>query len=354
MRYAKFDVATESGCYPVFIGGNILGHMSEFLKGITNRILVLTDDVVSNLHLAQLMKGLNESGIEIITKILPSGERFKTLETAEMLYQFLVDNVASRSDGILALGGGVVGDIAGFVASTFKRGMKLIQTPTTLLAQVDSSLGGKTGVNLVSGKNLVGTFYQPHTIVVDVRTLNTLSDDDYVSGLAEVIKYAVIMDKELIDILRDNKKGILLREQDTIAPIIERCLRNKARIVIEDEKEEGGKREILNFGHTIGHAIETVSKHHVSHGYVVAMGMVKEAHLAVRMGQLDDRSLESLISLLSMFGLPAEIPSSIDVRELEAAMKQDKKVRQGKIMLPVLVGLGRAQMKTIDSSFKLL
>ncbi len=354
MIYSKFDVVIGSSCYPVIVGDRILGNIGEFVEGIVDKAFVVTDDEVSKIHLDPLLKSLKESNIETITRILPSGERFKTIETGVKIYTFLEENLASRSDSIIALGGGVVGDIAGFVASTFKRGMRLVQVPTTLLAQVDSSLGGKTGVNLTSGKNLVGTFYQPHALIADVHTLSTLSEDDFVSGLAEVVKYAAIMDQELVDILIDKNTEILRREPDTIAPIIDRCLQNKARVVVEDEKEEKGRREILNFGHTIGHAIETVSNHRFLHGHAVAIGMVEEGRLAVRLGLLDNHSLESLISLLSMFGLPTDIPSHIDVSELEIVVKQDKKMRQGQLNLPILVGLGRTQMKTIDSPFNLM
>ncbi|MHA1904189.1 MAG: 3-dehydroquinate synthase [Candidatus Thorarchaeota archaeon] len=353
MTFVTFDVKTMTRQYPVHVGQNILGRMHEFIDGKASRVFVMTDDVVSELHLEPILKGLPESEVEVITRLVPSGENIKTLETAMMIYDFLIENHASRSDSVIALGGGVVGDLAGFVTSTFKRGMRLIQVPTTLLAQVDSALGGKTGVNLPSGKNLVGTFYQPHVLVADVCTLKTLSEYDFVAGLAEVIKYGLIMDQELIDILENNRNEILNREPDTIALIVERCLRNKARVVEEDEREESGNREILNFGHTIGHALETVSAHNIPHGMAVAMGMVEEARLAVKMGFLDNQSLDSLIGLLSLFGLPTDIPSDIDVRDLDAIMKQDKKLRYGQLTIPVLVGLGETEIKVVESLYKL-
>ncbi|MHA2190330.1 MAG: 3-dehydroquinate synthase [Candidatus Thorarchaeota archaeon] len=353
MTYVTFDVKTKTREYPVHVGQNILGSMYEFMDGKANRVFVMTDDVVSKLHLEPLLRGLTKSDVEVITRLIPSGENYKTLETALMLYDFLLDNHASRSDSVLALGGGVVGDLAGFVTSTFKRGMRLIQVPTTLLAQVDSALGGKTGVNLPAGKNLVGTFYQPHLLVADVCTLKTLSENDFAAGLAEVIKYGLIMDQELIVILENNRNGILKRESESIALIVERCLRNKARVVEEDEREERGRREILNFGHTIGHALETVSEHHLQHGMAVAMGMVEEARLAVKMGFLDNQSLDSLIALLSMFGLPTDLPSDVDVSDLDEIMKQDKKLRYGQLTIPVLVGLGETEMKVVESLYKL-
>ncbi|MFW9798973.1 MAG: 3-dehydroquinate synthase [Candidatus Thorarchaeota archaeon] len=351
--YVSFEVKTQTRRYPVCVGQDLLGEVGHHIGGVADRVFVITDDVISEIHLNPLLNGLNGSDIEAITKILPAGESIKTLETTGALYDFLTENLASRSDTVIALGGGVIGDIAGFVASTYKRGTRLIQVPTTLLAQVDSALGGKTAVNLPDGKNLVGSFYQPHAVVADVCTLTTLSTNEFTAGLSEVIKYGVIMDSELLDILVNSKDEILNRVPGTLALIVERCLRNKARVVEEDEREEGRKREILNFGHTIGHAIEICSDHTVRHGQAVAMGMVEEARLAERMGLLDSESSELLVSMLSMFGLPTEIPSSIDVKELDEIMQQDKKVRHGQLILPVLVELGRTEIKVVESVYNL-
>jgi 3-dehydroquinate synthase len=349
MTFSRFDVNTPSRSYPVIIGQNILNGIGEHLDESTNRVFVITDDVISTLYLETLLGGLEVSSIEAITYVLDAGEMTKTLSTAESLYNFLLDNQASRSDTILALGGGVIGDVAGFVASTFKRGLRLVHVPTTMLAQVDSTLGGKTGVNLSQGKNLVGTFYQPHAVIVDVCTLNSLSYDEFSAGLAEVIKYGVAMDKELFQILIDRKNEILRRDPDTITDIIERSLRNKTRVVEEDETEERGRREVLNFGHTVGHAIETCSNHSITHGQAVAIGMVQEARLAVRRGHLDKPTLESLIMVLTMFGLPTEIPNGLDVQQLNSVIQQDKKVRNDQLNIPMLVGLGKSEMMFVSN-----
>ena len=301
------------------------------------------------LEINSALEGLKESHYETISYILKSGENSKTLDSAIALYEFLVENVATRSDTILALGGGVIGDVAGFVASTFKRGMRLVHVPTTLLSQVDSTLGGKTGVNLAEGKNLVGTFYQPHAVIADVCTLKTLSGTEFASGLAEVIKYGAIMDSELIQILIDNKDAILARDPIILSVIVERSLRNKTLIVQEDETEEKGKREILNFGHTIGHAIEICSNHSVLHGQAVSMGMVEEARVAVREGHLDGSALESLIEVLTLFGLPTEIPDDVDVREINETVKQDKKVRFGQLTIPMLVRIGKTKIMVVSN-----
>ncbi|MHA1936803.1 MAG: 3-dehydroquinate synthase [Candidatus Thorarchaeota archaeon] len=354
MMLVSFEVTTKSRDYPVCVGENILPNIGESFSETTDRVFVVTDDDVAKILLDSLTSGLSNSGIEAITKVLPSGENIKSLSTAEDMYDFLLKNHGTRSDLLLALGGGVIGDLAGFVASTYKRGMGLIHAPTTLLAQVDSALGGKTGVNMPDGKNLVGTFYQPHAVVADVSVLKTLPDDDFASGLGEVVKYGAIMDNDLLGILMDNRDEILRREPEILSRVVERCLRNKARIVEEDEREEERKREILNFGHTIGHAVETCSKHKIPHGHAVAIGMVEEAHFAVREGFLDDQSLQSLISILSMFGLPTSIPSKVDMKEFEEVIRQDKKVRQGQLMLPVLMELGRTELKAVEPPHALI
>ena len=294
---------------------------------------------------------MNASGIATVSKVLPTGESLKNLDSVRTLYDFLSESLASRGDAVIALGGGVIGDIVGFVASTFKRGMKLVQMPTTLLAQVDSSIGGKTGVNLKEGKNLVGTFYQPHAVIVDVCTLNSLPISEFIAGLAEVIKYAFTLDPELFQFLIEKRNEILLRTPDAISTIVERSLRNKASIVETDEREEEGKREVLNFGHTVGHAIEICSNHDILHGQAVAIGMVEEARIAVRKGLLETSVLESLIHVLALFGLPTEIPDDVDFNQLSRVMKQDKKVRNGQLTIPMLVGLGQTEMivDTIDN-----
>ncbi len=349
MTVSRFNVATQSRRYPVVIGQFILDQIGAFIDKPPGRVFVITDDVISELYLEMLLRGLDSSEIESKSYVLQSGEVSKTLESVEIVYDFLSQNLASRSDTILALGGGVVGDIAGFVASTYKRGLRLIHVPTTLLAQVDSSLGGKNGVNLLEGKNLVGTFYQPHAIVVDVSTLRSLPLGDFVAGLAEVIKYGVTLDYELIQFLIDHKEEIIGRNLKTISKIVERSLKNKKRIVEEDETEEIGKRAILNFGHTVGHAIETCSNHSVQHGEAVSIGMVQEARLAVKKGLLDIAALESLIMVLSLFGLPTEIPDVIDINQLNEVMKQDKKVRAGLLTIPMLIELGKTELMVVSN-----
>lgn len=343
----SFHTRMKSREYPVYVGAGFLRRLHQILGQEMDRAFIVTDDIISKIHLKPVLESLRNLDIEFSTKILPPGESTKSLDRAQDLYRFLAENLASRSDTVLALGGGVIGDLAGFVASTYKRGMKLVQVPTTLLAQVDACLGGKTGVNLEWGKNLVGTFYQPHGIIADVDTLRTLSDDHYATGLAEVIKYGMIMDAKLFRLLVEKRNEIIQRNAETVTTIVERCLRNKARIVAQDVTDHG-TRLILNFGHTVGHAIETCSNHSISHGEAVAIGMLEEARHAVNTDALDNQFLEELESLLCSFDLPTAIPSSLSKEDLKDAMKQDKKVRHGGLLLPVPVGLGKVEMKVVE------
>jgi 3-dehydroquinate synthase len=344
MTEFSFEITTESRKYPVYVGQNLIERLGEIIGESTERAFVICDNIISDLFLETLIEGLRTSDIQTESRVIQSGESLKSLDSVKVLYEFLSENFAARSDTVIALGGGIVGDITGFVASTYKRGMKLVQVPTTLLAQVDSSVGGKTGINLKEGKNLVGTFYQPHAVVVDVCTLNSLPLSEYIAGLAEVIKYAFTMDPELFEFLIEKKNEILLRNPEVVSIIVEKALRNKARIVENDEREEKGRREVLNFGHTVGHAIEICSNHYVLHGQAVAIGMVEEARMAVRKGLLTESVLELLIYVLLLFGLPTELPDDIDFNQLHRVIKQDKKVSDGQLTIPMLTGIGRTTM----------
>lgn len=350
MNTTHFEIKTKSKIYQVYIGESLLTNIVDFLDDKPKRVFVITDETVAKLYLETLTQSLKESGVETISEILADGESTKTLDTVFNLYNFLLENEASRSDMIIAFGGGVIGDITGFVASTFKRGLNFLQIPTTLLAQVDSAIGGKTGVNLNGGKNLVGTFYQPSAVIVDVTVLKTLSETDFITGLAEVIKYGVIMDSELLQILIEERNEIVNRESEAIIKIVERSLKNKARIVSLDEREEYGIREILNFGHTIGHAIESSSSYDIVHGQAVAIGMVEEARFSVDMDLLDIQSFETIVSILESYHLPTSIPDDMKFQQLREIVKHDKKIREGVLRIPILVELGKVEMKSIELS----
>ena len=320
----------------------------DFFESIGPRkVAIITDSNVAKLYGEDLSKKSGSAKLFVF----PAGEENKTRATKEKIEDALLDWGFERDDLIISLGGGVVTDLGGFVASTIHRGVAHIAVPTTLLAMTDAAIGGKTGVNLKEGKNLVGTFYQPHAVIVDVCTLNSLPISEFIAGLAEVIKYAFTLDPELFQFLIEKRNEILLRTPDAISTIVERSLRNKASIVETDEREEEGKREVLNFGHTVGHAIEICSNHDILHGQAVAIGMVEEARIAVRKGLLETSVLESLIHVLALFGLPTEIPDDVDFNQLSRVMKQDKKVRNGQLTIPMLVGLGQTEMivDTIDN-----
>ncbi len=350
MTTTHIEIETSSKKYQVHIGNSLLTNVADFLDNTPKRIFVITDETVARLYLETLTQSLVDSGIETISKIVSDGESTKSLSTVIDLYNFLFEHEATRSDTIIALGGGVIGDLTGFVASTFKRGLNLLQIPTTLLAQVDSAVGGKTGVNLNGGKNLVGTFYQPSAVIVDVNLLNTLTEIEFAAGLAEVIKYGVIMDYELLSILIEKRPEIIQRDPEVMMKIIERSLRNKARIVNTDEREELGFREILNFGHTIGHAIESNSVFEILHGEAVAIGMVAEARFSLDMDILDSRSYETISSILESYQLPTQIPEGMEFHILSETMKHDKKMREGVLRMPILVELGKAEMREIELS----
>jgi 3-dehydroquinate synthase len=348
MIHASFDVRTIDRICQVVIGERLLQSAGRMLSPRANRVFVVTDRLVADLLLEPFLKTIDDGGVRSFAKKIDVGESAKSLQTACEVYKFLAKNAATRSDLLVALGGGIVGDLAGFVASTFKRGMRLVQVPTTLLSQVDSAIGGKTGVNLPDGKNLVGTFYQPHLVIVDISALETLPAEQFRNGLAEIIKYAVSLDTGLLDLILSSKEEILSKDPQVLAVIVERCLRIKAKIVKQDEREERKKREILNFGHTVGHAIESCSGYTLPHGLAVAIGIAEEARFAARLGLLDSDSLRVVLSTLSAFDLPVNTPASLDTSEIEAAVCQDKKMRNGRLMIPLLAGLGRAEMTAID------
>jgi 3-dehydroquinate synthase len=270
---------------------------------------------------------------------IPDGERFKTLSSVKKLYDRLIAHRFERNSFLIALGGGVIGDIAGFTAATYLRGIPLIQVPTTVVAQVDASIGGKTGVDHPSGKNLIGAFYQPRMVYIDPSVLTTLSDREYRSGLAEVVKYGIILDGDFFSRLEKEADRILARNPGSLLEVVNRCCELKAGVVQEDERE-GGLRRILNFGHTIGHAIETMGRYrrHL-HGEAVSIGMVCAARIGLLLGLCSDSDVERISALLIRFGLPVSLPK-ISPADLLRIVALDKKMAAGKIhfVLPERVG----------------
>jgi 3-dehydroquinate synthase len=306
------------------------------------RALVVTDSNLAAMNLPSVYQGaLSGVEIEATVVVVPPGEATKSLEGASRLFDELIRQAADRHTIVIALGGGVVGDLAGFVAATFARGLPLFMVPTTLLAQVDSSVGGKVGINHSAAKNMIGSFYQPTGVWIDTNTLHTLPPRELRCGLAEVVKYGVILDAEFFASLERDAESIVERHDEVLRRIVIESCRLKAAVVTKDEREETGLRAILNFGHTIGHAIEKVAGYNgaYQHGEAVAVGMVAEARLAEQLGWIGPEAVLRLRQLLQRFGLPTTA-AGLDCEQLLAAMERDKKNRGGKIhfVLPRSIG----------------
>lgn len=332
--------------YFIYIGKSEYRRLPEFLSNECGErhLIVISDDNVSDHYLTEVVEILEPIASKVDSLVVPAGEKSKSIQQADLLLQKLIKLGADRSCMIVALGGGVVGDLAGFVAGTFMRGVRFIQLPTSLLAQVDSSVGGKTGVNLPQGKNLVGLFLQPELVVVQTSTLRTLDDANYRAGLGEVVKYGMIMDVDLFQWLEENVAAINQRDEQVLSQLIAWCCRCKAQIVVEDEKETLGRRAILNYGHTFGHAIESVFGYGTYlHGEAVAIGMTCAARLAVQLQMIPADVLERQTSLLKAFSLPTECPKE-NHDQLLAAMKSDKKSERGNVRLILPSELGKVTL----------
>jgi len=327
----------------VFDKLNQIGQYITKPKG--TKILIISNPRIHNLYGNKIKKPLIAKGYQIFSKNIPAGEKSKTLQTADQLYTFLIKNNFSRKDLIIALGGGVVGDLSGFVAATFLRGIEYIQLPTTLLAQVDSSVGGKTAVNHKLGKNLIGSFYQPSLVLIDKSTLNTLPKRERFAGMAEVIKYGIIKDKRFFSKL----------EQDiTITnTMIAKCCFIKSKVVEKDEKESS-LRIILNFGHTIGHALEahTIYKEYL-HGEAVALGMIAAGYISKELSLITDKEFLRIINLIKKAGLPTKIKHAYDFRKLKTIMLKDKKTSGGLINFVLINSIGGTTIRN-DVPWKLI
>ena len=346
METTKVELGERS--YDIFIGSHILDNLGERLHdyGLSPKIALVSNPTVFALYGERVAGSIRKAGYDLITVIIPDGEEYKELSQVQHIYDELLSHRLDRSSGLIALGGGVIGDIAGFAASTYMRGISCIQVPTTLLAQVDSSVGGKTGVNHRLGKNMIGTFWQPRLVWIDLDTLKTLPRRELLAGLAEVIKYGVIYDKELFEFLEANRDLILDIEYTSIAHIIMRSCEIKADVVSKDERE-AGLRAILNYGHTIGHAIETATGYtRYLHGEAVAIGMHLEARLSQILKCIDERNVSGIKALIDSYGLPSEMPDDIDRNELLASMQLDKKTVAGKLKFILPESIGTVRIET--------
>ncbi|UOA07547.1 3-dehydroquinate synthase [Methylobacter sp. S3L5C] len=339
----KLLVELGNRSYPIYIGSDLLNQTELYTQHIKARqVIVVTNTTIAPLYLNKVLKNLSEFDVETI--ILPDGEQFKTLETVSRIFDKLLLGKFSRNATLIALGGGVIGDMGGFAAACYQRGIAFLQIPTTLLAQVDSSVGGKTGVNHPLGKNMIGAFYQPQCVIADADVLDTLDDRQLSAGLAEVIKYGLIRDPEFFEWLENNINALLARDKQALAYAIERSCLNKAEIVSEDETETG-VRAILNLGHTFGHAIETGAGYGTYlHGEAIAIGTCQAADLSRKKGWLNHTDVERIINLFKKCNLPVCPPEQLDSERFLELMAVDKKNINGQIRLILLTKIGAATL----------
>lgn len=339
MHTLHVDLGDRS--YPIYIGTGLLGKaelVTPHVRG--SQVLIVSNETVAPLYLEKAQQMFADFRTEAV--ILPDGEQYKTLEVWNRIFDGLLEKRFDRSCTLVALGGGVIGDMTGFAAACYQRGVDFIQIPTTLLAQVDSSVGGKTGVNHPLGKNMIGAFHQPRCVIADTGTLNTLDDRQLSAGIAEVIKYGLINDLAFFEWLEANMEALLAREPAALAYAIERSCQDKATIVAADEKESG-QRALLNLGHTFGHAIETgMGYGEWLHGEAVATGMLLAAELSAHMGWLDNEAVTRIRSLLTKARLPVQAPAELSSHRFLELMAVDKKVQNGQLRLILMKGLGQS------------
>lgn len=332
--------------YDIEIGQNLLARAGEFIaaRRKLSHAVVITDTNVAETHAAAIVASLRNSGARVDTFTIIPGEARKSLASAEQLWDKLLSAGADRKSIVVAVGGGVIGDLAGFIAATFTRGLSFFQVPTTLLAQVDSSVGGKVGVNLPSAKNMVGSFWQPAGVLIDTDVLNSLPEREYRAGLAEVVKYGVILDADFFSYLEQHVTELNARQPDVLRHVIARSCQLKASVVEQDEREETGLRAVLNYGHTFCHAIETVTGYgEFLHGEAVSIGMICASRLSELLGRVDAKFTQRQRLLLASLKLPVTVPA-VDNEMLIAAMQHDKKVEHGKLRFVLPTKMGHVEL----------
>ncbi len=341
-------VETTTQSYPVFVGYGLLDKLGEKMKkaALSGTATIISDENVFSLYVSKAEGVLKSAGFAVNSFVVPAGEETKSIDYAIKIYDFLVEHRAERDDIIIALGGGMVGDLAGFVAATFLRGMPWIQVPTSLVAMVDASIGGKVGINHPEGKNLIGAFYQPNLVLADPQTLTTLHQRELTSGWAEVIKHGLILDEEFVQFLESNVDKLTKLEPELLTRAIARSAAIKAQVVSQDEKEKEGKRTILNYGHTIAHGLEAATQYkRFLHGEAVAIGMVGAAKLSQRLGLLPSAAVERQQALLQKFRLPTDF-TGLDLTGITKAMEVDKKVKEKAIRWVLLQGIGKVVIRS--------
>lgn len=327
--------------YPILIGSGLTQNAALLKEHIPGKqILIVSNETVAPLHAQPLLDALSDRQVELLE--LPDGERFKNLDTLNKVFTRLLELGFDRSCTLVALGGGVVGDICGYAAASYQRGVKFVQVPTTLLAQVDSSVGGKTGINHPMGKNMIGAFYQPQAVLIDINTLSTLPEREFKAGVGEVIKYGLGLDLAFLEWLEQNVEAILARDYEALSHIVAKSCAIKARVVAADERESG-QRALLNLGHTYGHAIETHTGYSSwLHGEAVTAGMVMAADLALAEGMITPATADRCRTLIEQFGLPSAPPEDMDSTKFLALMARDKKTLDNKLRLVLMTAPGES------------
>ncbi|TWT91162.1 3-dehydroquinate synthase [Stieleria varia] len=347
-RRASITVELAERSYPIEIGTGITGELADVLRqevGDLSHALVIADESIQTHWADPIIECLSSiDNVRVNNTNVPSGETTKSVEHLSRLWDWLLSSGADRRSVLFAIGGGVVGDLAGFAAASFTRGIRFVQIPTTLLAMVDSSVGGKTGINLSGGKNMVGAFWQPELVWIDTACLQTMGERDYLSGLAEVVKYGVIEDAEFFDWLCKNAASLLARDHAALQHAVTRSCQSKARVVRDDERETSGRRAILNYGHTFAHAIEATAGYGaILHGEAVSIGMQMAASLAIDMGLCDESLLTRQTELLTACGLPVQFADA-DADKMLPVMMRDKKVAHGKLRFILPTDIGNVQL----------
>lgn len=344
----RVTVTLGERSYPISIASGLFSDPNAFSPlNAGQQAMIVTNETLAPHYLASMVDNLTAAGISVDTVILPDGEQFKSLDTLNKVFTALLEKNHSRDTTLVALGGGVIGDLTGFAAACYQRGVRFIQVPTTLLSQVDSSVGGKTGVNHLLGKNMIGAFYQPASVVIDLACLQTLPPRELASGMAEVIKYGIILDADFFVWLENNIDALMNLDTQAMAYCIRRCCELKAQVVAADEKELSGLRALLNLGHTYGHAIEAEMGYGVwLHGEAVAAGMVMAARTAELCGQFNSADTQRIIRLLERAGLPISGPTEMAESAYLPHMMRDKKVLGGKLHLILPICIGQAELRS--------
>lgn len=347
MKKLHLEIKENNKEYPIYIGANLLKSYDLFAQVFNKKeIAIVSNTTVAPLFMPDLECFLAQENKRFFSVLLPDGERYKNLASYEKILEALLNHRLSRDGLLLALGGGVIGDMAGFAAASYQRGIDFVQIPTTLLAQVDSSVGGKTGINHPLGKNMIGAFHQPKAVLIDTSTLERLPEREFSAGLAEVIKYGLINDLPFFAYLEENIEKIMMRNQEVLEEVIAHCCKAKADIVARDEKE-AGVRALLNLGHTFGHALESLTHYeYYKHGEAIAVGMMMAAHLAKLEGKLKSADLLRIEALLQKANLPTTMQAPLSAEAIYQAMFLDKKVRSGKLRLITIEALGKTMVRS--------